>query len=270
MIKNLSYFPFKSIYVLPQLISFLRTQEKENEMDVLIRSILFSLAVSFGEKSSVKSHVKIDHNWPIHSIIDKNKMLIVKSLFDDFEFNSVENDIRTSLGLEERKLDSFENAHEILVKIYRFVEANKNAFLMDKTKIDVFDKFLIDVSSVLLDRRYSSQTLMITSDSDFTGLVESISNEVVHIDTMLMQFPNDMKGMDSLSNNLLKAIQESRKDMQKMAGGKTPIDPRESLIKSDSALFRRIAVDDSLYQFYRQNNKTKLINSISFWKWTIG
>jgi hypothetical protein len=268
-IRKYSYFPFKSIYILPQITSLIQSMNKEYEFDVMIRSMIYSIQSSFGEKSNLKNLYNFNHNGVINPILEKNKVTLIKSLFGDFGFDTIENTLRESLGLTERTERSFENLHEIVLKIREFVETNLDIFLSsDETRHTLFKSFIdIDLNNLLYEYNYPD--LSIFCLDDFTNYIMSISEGILYIDNMLMKFPNDMQSMDTVVNNMLKYIKSSKKDMKKLAGTQSYVDPRETLLTSDTLLFKRIAVDDGLYKFYRDNNRTRLVNNILFWKWTI-
>lgn len=266
--KSFSYMPFRAIYVLPQLISLMKSYDREMELDMLIRGVLYSIASSFGEKGNLRSYYTLDHNTPIMALMDKNRSFVVKSLFNNVDFKDVENNVRASIGLTESKIDTYESVYDTLIKIYTFVDTNKGAFLKDEDRVKIFNRFLTDdVKPFIYDQTHIE--LNILTPNDFTEYIMSISNEVIGLDKMLMKFPNDMNNLSSVVNNLLKMMKSTKQNLAKMSGGKMPHDPRETLLTSESSLFRRIAVDNNLYDFYRQNNKTKLVNSVLFWKWTL-
>jgi hypothetical protein len=264
-IKNYSYLPFKSIYVLPQLISLIRNYEKENELDVLIRGVLYAISASFGEKSSLKNYTNMNHNVPISPLMNKNKIHLIKTLFSDVNVNDIDIDLRTAIGLRDSTKDGFAVAYSISSKLCAFIETNTEAFVLDETNNQIFREYISEhLNKFLQEELYPP--LDITCGEDFTNYLTKLSTELVNIDNMLMNFPNDMKNIDKMASDMLKMMRSTKETLAKMGGGRTPIDPRETLLSSESLLFRRIAVDNNLYTFYRENNKTKLINSILFWK----
>lgn len=268
-IKNYSYFPFKALYVFPQLLSLTKSVNKEYEFDVMIRSLIYSIQSSFGEKTNLKYLYNFNHNDAIVPMLEKNKMTLIKNLFDGFGFDSIENKLRESLGLTERTENSFDNLHETVMKISKFIETNVDIFLSnDETRHTIFKKFVdVDLNNLL--HEYDYPDLSIFCFDDFSNHIIGITESILYIDNMLMKFPNDMKNMDTVVNNMLKYIKTSKTKMKKLTGSQAYVDPRETLLTSDTMLFKRIAVDDGLYQFYRENNRTRLVNNILFWKWTI-
>lgn len=270
-VKNYSYLPFKSMFVFPQIISLIKSTQRTNEIDNFIRSFLYAFSITFGERTNASIYYKIDHNNLINPLIDKNRFTLINSLFNKFDFKDVDGEIRTSLGLKENKEDSVDNLYSILVKIYTFVDTNKISFVPDDTRMEIFSNFLeLNVKPLLFDKH--DETLGINSDEDFTTYVLSIADPIISIDNMLMKFPNDMKNMEKIASDMLKMMKNTKATLAKMgaSSGKTFIDPRETLLTSDNSLFKRIAIDGNLWDFYKTNNKTRLINNILFWKWTLG
>lgn len=268
--KSFSYMPFRSIYVLPQLISLMKSYNREMELDMMIRAFLYSIASSFGEKGNLKNYYTLDHNTPIMALMDRNRSFIIKTLFSNTDFNQVENDVRAAVGLTDTTVDTFENLYGMLMKMYTFVGTNKEAFLKDEDRLNTFKQFVDgDLKTFLIDQTYNSANLVIETPSDFTEYIQGMAKEITNLDNMLMKFPNDLNNLDSLVSGLIKMMRDSNQQMAKLAGGKLPPNPRETLLTSESNLFRRIAADSNLYDFYRQNNRTKLVNSVLFWKWTL-
>ena len=270
-IKNYSYFPFKSVYVLPQLISLMRSHNREWELDNLIRGVMYAISSSFGTDSrKLKSLYTLNHNEPIGALIDKNRLHIVKSFFGSMAMSDIENEIRTSLGLNENVQDSFENLHATILKIYNFIEGNKTAFVSkDETKAEIIDDFLTEyLGRLIYDNDYTATDFSVGTAEDYTAYLLKIGDRILFIDNMLMKFPNDLKNLDNMVGNILKMIRQARKDLGR--AGKSPVvDARETLLTSESVLHKRIAADDALYEFYRENNKTKYVNSVLFWKFSI-
>ncbi len=248
----------------------MKSYDREMELDVLIRGLLYSIASSFGDKSSLKNYCSLDHNSSVMALMDRNRSFVIKRLFSNIDFRTLENDIRASLGLSDVTIDTYDNLYDTLMKMYKFIDTNKEAFLKDPDKLVIFNKFVNeDLSIFLVDQTYDSTNLVIETASDFTQYIMGMSKEIIGLDNMLMKFPNDLNNLDSLVTGLLKMIRGTNQNLAKMSGGKLPPNPRETLLTSESNLFRRIAVDNQLYDFYRENNKTKLVNSVLFWKWTL-
>ena len=270
-IKKNSYFPFKSIYAIPQILALNKSINKESELDVLVRSFLYSIQSAFGRGDNLKGFYTFNHNDSIKSLIDKNKLSLFQSLFNNNSFDDIETKLRDSMGLTERNEDSFENINEILFKMYSFIKSNKETFLSsDQTRLDIFTEFVdIQLNNLLCNHQYISDDVSIGGFTDFSDYVTKLSSSIIYINNMLMKFPNDMNAMDTMINNMLKYIKTSKSDMKKLTGSQAFIDPRETLLTSDAVLFKRIAVDDGLYKFYRENNRTRLVNNVLFWKQTI-
>lgn len=271
-IKKYSYLPFRSLYILPQLVSLIRSFNREWELDNLIRGVLYAINSSFSRENSsqLKALHKIDHNEPIAALLDRNKIHIIQSLFGKLNFSDIENEVRSSLGLTENKEDTFENLNSVIVKIYNFMLDNKTTFTAENPeKLAILTDFLDNhFRSFAIDRDYTGSDFTIESDADFTEYVTKISSYILQIDNMLMRFPNDLKNLDSMVSGLLKKIREAKRAMGKV-GGQQVINPRETLLVAESVLHKRIAVDDELYKFYQENNRTKYVNSVLFWKFVI-
>lgn len=270
-LKSYSYFPFKSLYVLPQLLSLVRSRRREWDIDNVFRGIMYAVSITFGKTENLKAYTNLFHNDPVAPLIEKNKINMVKSFFGTLNFNEIENEVRTALGLSENKEDSVENLQSILIKIYTFIETNKKAFVRDDTRLAIVNNFLdVEVRNFLFNydctiTGVKGKDIVIQNQVDFSSYIGTIISEILMIENMLMKFPNDMQNIDSMANGLLKSLRNAKVDLAK-AGGVTVINPRETLLSSTDTLFKRIAVDDSLYSFYKQNNRTKLVNNILFWK----
>lgn len=247
----------------------MKSKNREIDVDNLIRGVLYSISASFGDRSNLKSFHKFNHNDSIQNLIDKNKFVVTESLFPSLDIKTVENNIRESLGLSEMKEESIVNLIDILRKIYTFIDTNKMTFTLGNIdKLEIINDVLENhIKKAIIDYDYTSNRIVISNEQDFSDFVSSVGKNILFLDNMLMKFPNDILGIDSMISNALKDIRASKTEMAKH--GQVFIDPRETLLTSESILFKRIAVDENLYAYYKENNRTKLINNILFWKWSI-
>lgn len=272
-IKSYGYIPFRAMYILPQLISLKESLDKDSEMDAMIRSILYALGLIQGKKEVVSNLVDLNHNSKVIKVSELNRDVILDNIIHSIDISSLGNDIRFRLGIDniQKKKDQSSVLESLIItigKMYSFIVSNMNVYLHDE-RINIIKDFVDNyMSRLFIENNYKSKSLQILSEEEFNIFIMSRSKDFMFLDNLLKKFPNDMPNVDKLASGLLTNLRNAKSQMAKMGGTKI-VDPRESLLTSESFLHRRIGVDNALFSFYKENNRTKLVNNVLFWKWSI-
>lgn len=272
-IKKLSYVPFKSLYVLPQLIALLESQNKKEQIETNIKALLYSISASFGKREGIDKIIQINQVAPIFQLSNKNKNYLLESLFKNADFSDIQTTVREAVGISTDTEEDYQSLISTLGRMYEFLSSNKGVFInYDETKLSITTDCIENhIRVFVIDNTYTNKSLDLTNGDDFTLYILSLKNQIIYLDNMLRKFPNDNPSLHTVVSSLLEAISKTKENLKKMGGSQKHIqvDQRESLLGSESVLFKRVAIDTALFVFYKENIRTKLINNIVFWKWAI-
>ena len=251
------FIPFSAIYVFLQYLEVMRIYNKEDDIDTMVRSLGYSLSSITGKQNSDILKVgQSAHLQRTEQLVLKRSVDYVfgndKIVFDTTKYKML-------LGqMEESDESSFISLKTMLHKIYGLLNNNVGVWCNDHNKdvvIDVVDKF---------------KDFIVRNDGDFTDTVIRKSQYIRKLDHMLRYFPHDMDGVEGIAERILTELNRVEKELHKSGGKRIPSgNPKKALLESSSILHKRIAIDDALFVFYRENRKTKKINDILFWKWSI-
>jgi len=249
------FVPFSFVYVMTQCIEAARLYEKEDMLDTLVRSFGYTISAAMGKQNTELLHVH-----PTSSLNRVKTSMLETAI--DYVFGSDHtlfnyDNYRVLLGIGEQKdVTSFEYLKSVLMKVYSMIDTNVQIWCNDKNREavdDVVKKF---------------QKFLLNDSDDFTAYLYQKANDIAKLDKMLKYLPHDIENVDQLANRIVDEMKKMEAEAKK---NKMPIgfNPKKPLLESSSSLHKRIAIDDALFEFYKENKRTKKINDIIFWKWSI-